>query len=448
MKRIFVFILSVLLGVSAAGCSGNAVREPILPPPDAQGLSLVSGSGQGKIKHVVYIVQENRSFNDLFMGYPNARTSTTAKTSTGQTITLQPVSLTLGYDIDHTALGMFLSCNAPAKDLPGTHCKMDGFNKVPLQGGPPNGQFAYVPRSESKPYWDMATEWVLADHMFASQLDESFVAHQYIIAAQAQSSVDVPGGNWGCERQPGDKVQTITHKRTYGKFQRPCFDYTTLGDELDNAGLPWRFYTSPYNKPLGGLWSGYQAVDHIYNGPDWKKDVITPQKRFLKDVKAGKLAAFTWITPICPNSDHTICGGGFGPSWVTSLVNAVGESKFWDSTVVFVQWDDWGGLYDPVPPPFKGYDGLGFRVPLLVISPYAKKNYVSHVQYETASVLRYAEDLFGLQQLNDADTRAKSPAADCLDFTQKPRPFVPIDAPLGPNFFLNQPLDGRIPDEE
>ena len=305
MKRIFVFILSILLGASAAGCSGNAVREPILPPPDAQGLGLVSGSGQGKIKHVVYIVQENRSFNDLFMGYPNARTSTTAKTSTGQTITLQPVSLTLGYDIDHTALGMFLSCNAPAKDLPGTHCKMDGFNKVPLQGGPPNGQFAYVPRSESKPYWDMATEWVLADHMFASQLDESFVAHQYIIAAQAQSSVNVPGGNWGCERQPGDKVQTITHKRTYGKFQRPCFDYTTLGDELDNAGLPWRFYTSPYNKPLGGLWSGYQAVDHIYNGPDWKKDVITPQKRFLKDVKAGKLAAFTWITPICPDSDHT-----------------------------------------------------------------------------------------------------------------------------------------------
>ncbi len=133
---------------------------------------------------------------------------------------------------------------------------------------------------------------------------------------------------------------------------------------------------------------------------------------------------------------------------MTSLVNAVGESKFWDSTVVFVQWDDWGGCYDHVPPPHRGYDGLGFRVPLIVISPYAKKNYVSHVQYETASVLRFAEDLFGLGRLSDADARATSPAADCLDFKQRPRKFVPIKAPEGPEFFLSQPVDDRIPDEQ
>ncbi len=115
---------------------------------------------------------------------------------------------------------------------------------------------------------------------------------------------------------------------------------------------------------------------------------------------------------------------------------------------MFVQWDDWGGNYDHVPPPYRGYDGVGFRVPLLVISAYAKKNFVSHQQYETASVLRYAEDLFGLKQLNDADTRAKSPALDCLDFSQKPRAYVPIKAPQGPDFFLRQPLDPRIPDEQ
>jgi phospholipase C len=129
-------------------------------------------------------------------------------------------------------------------------------------------------------------------------------------------------------------------------------------------------------------------------------------------------------------------------------VNAVGESKFWDSTAVFVQWDDWGGLYDPVPPPFKDYDGLGFRVPLIVISPYAKKNYVSHTQYETASVLRFAEDLFGLPRLADADRRAASPARDCFDFSQKPRRFVPIGSPYGADFFLNQPADPRIPDAQ
>jgi phospholipase C len=129
-------------------------------------------------------------------------------------------------------------------------------------------------------------------------------------------------------------------------------------------------------------------------------------------------------------------------------VNAVGESKFWDSTAVFIQWDDWGGTYDPVPPPFKDYDSLGFRVPLIVISAYAKKNYVSHVPYETASVLRFGEDLFGLGHLSQADTRATSPAADCFDFSQKPRTFVPIKAPMGPDFFLRQANDGQIPDEQ
>ena len=178
------------------------------------------------------------------------------------------------------------------------------------------------------------------------------------------------------------------------------------------------------------------------------QELLTPQKRFLTDVKAGKLASFTWITPLCRESDHLSCGVGDGPSWVTALVDAVGESKFWDSTVVFVQWDDWGGMYDHVKPPFEGYDSLGFRVPLLVISPYAKKNYVSHVQYETASVLRFGEDLFGLKQLTAADARATSPAGDCLDFTQKPRKFVPIEAPKSMDYFLTAPGDNRIPDEQ
>jgi phospholipase C len=107
-------------------------------------------------------------------------------------------------------------------------------------------------------------------------------------------------------------------------------------------------------------------------------------------------------------------------------VNAVGESKFWDSTAVFVQWDDWGGFYDEVAPRLKDYDGLGFRVPLLVISPYAKHGHVSHVRYETTSVLRFAEDVFGLRQLTAADRRANSPATDCFDFSQRPRKFIPI----------------------
>ncbi|HYL27837.1 MAG TPA: alkaline phosphatase family protein, partial [Candidatus Nitrosotalea sp.] len=119
-------------------------------------------------------------------------------------------------------------------------------------------------------------------------------------------------------------------------------------------------------------------------------------------------------------------------------VNTVGESKFWDSTAIFIQWDDWGGLYDHVPPPPPYHrDGLGFRVPLIVLSPYSKPGYVSHVQYETASVLRFAEDLYGLDRLAQADLRANSPADDCFDFSQKARSFVKIPAPLPPKFFMH-----------
>ncbi|MFY9738064.1 MAG: alkaline phosphatase family protein [Candidatus Cybelea sp.] len=447
MKNTDRAVLCAVLGAALAACSSGSrlVQMPYASSGDA--LRRVALTGAGKIEHVVYIVQENRSFNDMFMGYPGADTVSSGKNSLGQKVKLQPVSLKTVYEVDHSAAAMFVACDGTGK-LPGTHCRMDAFNKEVAEGGPPNGQYVYVPHSESKPYFDMAHEFVLADRTFASQLDESFVAHQYIIAAQADSSVNVPTAQWGCEGAAGDEVATITPQRTIGPSQRPCFNYQTLGDEFDTAGISWHFYTSKYTEPLGGYWSSYQAVKHIFNGPDWHKDITVPQKTFLTDIAAGKLASFTWITPLCVDSDHMACGGGLGPSWVTSLVNAVGESKFWNSTVVFVQWDDWGGLYDHVPPPHRGYDGLGFRVPLIVISPYAKKNYVSHVQYETASVLRFAEDLFGLPQLSKADRRATSPAADCFDFSKKPRRFVPITAPEGPDFFLRQPNDNRIPDSQ
>jgi phospholipase C len=344
---------------------------------------------------------------------------------------------------------MFAACDGTGR-LPGTDCRMDGFDQEQHFGGPANPEYVYVPHAESKPYFDMAHEGVLADRMFASQLDESFVAHQYAIAAQAAWSVNLPTFRWGCAGGKFNTVKTITKARKRGPPIHPCFDYTTLGDELDAAKLSWRFYAAGYGSNDAGYeWSGYQAVRHIYEGPDWKRNVVTPNWKFITDVRRGKLANFTWITPVCDDSDHVNCGGGYGPSWVAALVNTVGKSKFWKTTAIFVQWDDWGGLYDHVPPPYADRDGLGFRVPLLVISPYAKRDYVSHVQYETASVLRFAEDLFGLNQLAAADRRAASPAADCFDFVRKPRPFVKIEAPLPPGFFMhNRDANYFAPDYE
>ena len=251
-----------------------------------------------------------------------------------------------------------------------------------------------------------------------------------------------------------DTLPTITPTRNlYGPSERVCFNYQTLGDELDRAGLSWRFYASEYGSKSSGsgaVWSSYQAVAHIYYGPDWSKDVISPNWKFITDVRAGKLANFTWITPVCDDSDHVNCPGAYGPSWVAALVNTVGKSKFWKSTAIFVIWDDWGGLYDHVKPPFKDYDGLGFRVPMLVISPYARANHVSHVQYETASVLRFAEDLFGLGELAAADARATSPAADCFNFSKPARDFVKIEAPYPPSFFMHyrDPANYLAPDYE
>jgi phospholipase C len=441
-----------MMALSLIGCSIRT--QPNLPLVNGdRGVWKPARTGSGKILHVVYIVQENRSFDNLFQGYPGADTVAAGKDSRGKTIPLRPLSLSVQYDVDHSAQAMFAACDGDGS-LPGTQCRMDGFNRESVTDGPQgvkHPQYVYVPHAESKPYFDMAHEWVLADHMFQSQVDESFVAHQYIIAAQAHSAVDLPFNVWGCGSQTLNFVETLTQQRAIGPSEKPCFNYTTLGDELDRAHLSWRFYTSKYNAPSsngGAFWSSYQAVKHIYYGPDWKTDIITPQKRLLTDVSRGKLASFTWITPMCVDSDHPNCGGHDGPSWVAALVNAVGESKFWNTTAIFVQWDDWGGLYDHVKPPFEDYDGLGFRVPLLVISPYAKRDYVSKVQYETASVLRFAEDLFGLHQLAAADARATSPAGDCFNFSQKPRVFVKIKAPKGRRFFLHQENDYRIPDSE
>ncbi|HEV3090040.1 MAG TPA: alkaline phosphatase family protein [Candidatus Cybelea sp.] len=446
--------LAVALALAAAGCAGGAA--PQLPyMQSTAALGALSATGAGKITHVVFIVQENRSFDNLFQGYPGADTVAQGKTSNGQTVALVPVSLGQHYVIDHSFDAMLEACNGKGK-MPGTDCLMNGFDRELADDYPKSlthPQYTYVPHSESKPYFDMAHEWVLADRMFQSQLDESFVAHQYIIAAQAHSSVDIPPGYWGCGGEKYNVVPVITQKRTIGQTsEEPCFDYQTLGDELDRHKLSWRFYATAYGSRSsgdGGVWSSYQAVRHIYRGPDWKKDVITPNWRFITDVRAGKLANFTWITPVCDDSDHVNCPGNYGPSWVAALVNTVGTSKFWDSTAIFVQWDDWGGNYDHVAPEYKDYDGLGFRVPLLVISPYAKRDYVSHVHYETTSVLRFAENLYGLSQLTAADTRAVSPAGDCFDFNQSPRAFVKIAAPEPPSFFMHNNADDYFaPDYE
>jgi phospholipase C len=448
MERSFGIAALLLGALCATGCSSaQSTPSRVMPYMRSEtALRALAGTGAGKISHVVFIIQENRSFDNLFQGYPGADTASSGKDSKGRTIELQPVSLKVKYIIDHSFDGMVFACNGSGS-IPGTKCRMNGFDNEFTEGAPKSvkhPQYVYVPHGESKPYFDMAHEGALADRMFASQLDESFVAHQYVIAAQASSAVNLPNLKWGCEDENTYHfVSTITQGRGVGPNISPCFDYQTLGDELDAARLSWRFYASSYGEDYtGGEWSGFQAVRHIRTGPDWKRDVLTPNWRFITDVRAGKLANFTWITPVCSDSDHGGCGGGYGPSWVAALVNTVGKSEFWNSTAIFVIWDDWGGTYDHVPPPYQDYDGNGFRVPLIVISPYAKAAYISHVDHDFGSILNFIEGVFGLQTLGYADAATTDNLSDCFDFNQTPLVFQTIPAALSADHFLH---DQRLP---
>jgi phospholipase C len=420
---------TALAATLLSGCSLATPSQSTLP---SEPLSVNAAAG-GKIQHVVYIMQVGRSFNSLFLGYPRAHTVSTGETSNGHRVTLQPVSLKTKYVVDHSANAMFEACNGTS-NVPGTDCRMNGFNNEATGGAPKHltyPQYVYVDPNDTKPYVAMAREWVLADSMFASQLDSDFVAGQYSIAAQADRAVDFPAGH-PC--YPEVTVPTLTSRRRIGGIETACFAYQTLGGELDAAKRSWRYYQAPDDEGAGS----YDAISKFYRDNQYRKNVVSPPNRFFTDLSAGNLANFTWITPLCADSDDAGCGAPYGPSWVAAIVNAIGKSKFWDSTAIFVQWNDWGGMYDDVPPQPLDFDGLGFRVPLLVISPYAKRDYLSHVHYETTSVLRFAEDIFGLPRMSVADRRAISPAADCFDFSQPPRAFVPIPAPKGEGFFRHQ----------
>lgn len=412
--------LAAVLVLQACAGSATFSNEPLSAP---QALPAhVRRANTTPIQHVIFIVQENRSFNNLFMGYPGAKTRSYGFDTHGNKIQLKPQDLSEGWDLGHTSQDFFKACDGIG-DLPGTKCKMDGWdNEFMSFGSPANAPYSYVPKKQVDVYWKIAHQYVLADRMFASNLDASFVAHQYIVAAYASRAVDTPYGAWGCEGVSGDDIFTLTNKRTHGKSILACFDNPTIASEADTAGISWRFYAGSITGD-GGLWSSYQADRQIYESPDWSADVINPPSQFLTDIAGGKLASVTWITPTNETSDHPGVNPDSGPAWVASLVNAIGTSKFWNSSAIFIMWDDWGGFFDPVKPLYKDYDGLGFRVPLLIVSPYAKQGYVTHVHYETSSVLRYIEDNFGLPTLAKSDARAHDPATDAFDYSQQPRAF-------------------------
>jgi phospholipase C len=399
------------------------------------------------IKHVVIIIQENRSVDNLFNGLPGANTAQSGMESTGKTIALQPYPLEGGGDIDHSH---------------GNWYTQWANGKLYFDLGSPSDPalpYSYVPQAETVPYWSMAEQYAFADNMFQSNTGPSFAAHQYLIAATSQvgnqyaddnpyykNFTPIPITNaWGCDDPPGSFLTMLNYPAgpdLVGPF--PCIDNETLADEIAAKGGTWREYT-PQIGTAGGSWSAFDAIKHIRYGSGWS-NVITPETTVLTDAPTGNIANVTWVIPTGKNSDHPGNHSNTGPAWVASVVNAIGESPDWNSTAIFITWDDWGGWFDHLNPPQLDEMGLGFRVPLVVVSPYAKHGYVSHVQYEHASILKFTEEVFGLAQMASADKRAGD-LLDLFNFNQQPAPFKQFAVGRRPESFLHKP-ELSPPDEQ
>ena len=423
-----IFRKIALLSAASLAVACTACSSVHYGPGGAPGQASLPGT---PIQHIVVIMQENRSFDHMFNGFPGADTVRTGMRR-GVAVPLVPTNLGNGKDLDHSHTGWWQQWDGGA---------MDNFdNKGTML------PYSYIRPNEVRPYWELARNLTLGDRMFQSNTGPSFVAHQYMIAGQSGKASENPSGNvWGCGAAKDSLVPLVGPDGTDKPGVFPCFDYLTMADLLDARGITWRYYAPNSESDQFFILSAYQAIRHIFFGPDWNRNVISPETQVLTDIADGHLAQVTWIVPAFNNSDHP-GAPPLGPDWVASVVNAIGQSKYWDSTTIFVSWDDWGGWYDHVPPPQVDDMGLGFRVPVIVVSPYAKRGYVSHVTHESGGFLRYTETVFGLPSLGTRDS-VSDDFSDCFDYTQPPTPYTPVRTEHEPAFFLAQ-KDSGPPDDD
>jgi phospholipase C len=449
-----LFFFAAVAGI--AGCSGSVGSTP--PPGPA-----LPTPAANPIQHIIIMVQENRSFDNLFAGFPGANTTMEGACKPApwckgsHMVALHSVKLAtgagpnFGKDIDHSHNGWEIECAANASHV----CQMDGFDRIRFgesgqEGLAKNYPYAYVDRAETKPYWNLAKQYALADAMFFTETASSFIAHQMLLSGTVQINDNEwltdqpPTQPWGCDAPPGTTTPVLLKDgKVDGNGPFPCFKYATIADLLDAKSVSWLFYVDKaFGKGSdfsGGVWNGYRAIHKIFYGPDWKTNMSSPNTNVFSDLSNGKLPALSWVIPSLYDSDHPASGCNGGPRWVTKVINAIGTSQYWNSTAVILLWDDWGGWYDNAPPKFINYSSLGFRVPMIVISPYARPGYISHTQYDFGSILKLAEHTFGLGSLGTTDATAAS-MEDVFDFTQSPIKFKA--APLPPAMSCaDQPAD-------
>jgi phospholipase C len=401
---------------SADARDPDASEAPDARPPDAAPI---------KIHHVVVVVKENHTFDNYFGSFPGAEGIAQITTPHGV--------ITPPHAPDRTPRDLCHEHACALTDYDGG--LMDGWDSV--KGSSQNGDdlaYAQYAEADIPNYWQYARHFTLADHFFADELGPSFPGHTFVLAAQVGWATGNPPTNvlhpyWGCD-QDANATVTIQNQTTCQDEQvAPCFHIPSVPDVLPD-GVDWKFYGTNFYL-LPEIWSMFDAIDSIRHGPGWSH--IVNANTFDSDVDNGTLPAVSWLVDQDLDDEHPAVGGVCaGENWTVGHLNHLMQSPLWADTAILFTMDDFGGWYDHVKPPRQyGCDpqhpyGLGFRLPLIVISPYAKAGYVMHGTAEQASIPKFIETVFGAPALSTLDPAAQDGQAndlmDAFDFTQQPLP--------------------------
>src|SRR6266568_2339514 len=365
-------------------------------------------SATTSIKHIVVIMQENRSFDSMFGRFPHANGYTD-----------QHASNPMRNDYSHSAASTAAAIDGG---------KMDQF---PLRS------FIQYTQADIPDYWSYAQQFGLSDNFFSSMATSSTPNHMAMIAAQTGGVYD-SHPEQGCTSVQNTLLYSKQLSTGHAYWGYPCYNINSLPQLLDNVGISWKYYST------SGFWDPPLMIQSTFNSPN---NHHTPGQ-FVTDVQSNTLADVSWITPPSGNtSDHPPAPWQGGENFVAKQINAIMQSPYWADTAIFLAWDDWGGVYDHVTPPTIDNLGLGLRVPLIVISPYARPNYISHNQGEFSSLVKFIEADYGLGEGALAQRDAVKQTSDLMDFfnwTQTPQ--SPLVLPmLNFSTALTVPNGGNIP---
>ncbi|MFL5665379.1 MAG: alkaline phosphatase family protein [Ktedonobacteraceae bacterium] len=385
---------------------------PLSPRP------LRTAHADGVIKHIVIMDKENHTYDNLFGLLPGGNGSSTYTGTDGLQHPLNHTPIKLATDISH-------SYNDTQKAW--DHGKMDKFALIggavqTVNGVTQDEADSQYRQADIPNYWALAQQFGLADRFFSDIRGPSFPNHLYSFEADDNNVDRNPQGtntvhSWGCDAPTAVTVEERNAQGTVTNV-RPCFDNQTLMDQLDQAGISWRYYGAQYGQS-GYVWTSCNAINHIRTND--ASQCFTPASQFATDAANGSLPAVSWLTENQGVSDHPPANICTGENWTVQQIEAVMNGPAWASTAIILTWDDFGGFYDHVAPPVGGLNSLinyGFRVPLLMISPYTRQG-IDDTQHDTVSMVKFVQDEFGLPSLGGLETQASS-LTNMLDLTQVP----------------------------